>query len=339
MLPWYNANARSMPWREHHDPYWTWVSEIMLQQTRVEAATSYFLRFMEALPTIADLAAVPDDELMKLWEGLGYYSRARNLKRAAQIVCEQYGGALPADYGALLSLPGIGSYTAGAIASIAFGLPYPAVDGNVLRVVSRVTGCAADIAESAVKQAWETELTAILPAERIGDFTQSLMETGALVCLPNGAPQCSVCPLSKVCRAFLDGRTNELPVKAPKKARRIEEYTVFLLLANGRAALHKRPESGLLAGLWELPMHPGHIEAEMVSTWFKQHRISAKISKCKPAKHIFSHIEWRMQGYLVMLEAQLKTPELIWAARSELDSLYTLPSAFKAYRKLLEQLL
>lgn len=328
-----------MPWREHHEPYWTWVSEIMLQQTRVEAATGHFLRFMKALPTIADLAAVPDEELMKLWEGLGYYSRARNLKKAAQMICERFGGELPADYDVLLSLPGIGSYTAGAIASIAFGLPYPAVDGNVLRVVSRVTGCAADIADAAVKQAWEAELAAVLPREQVGDFTQSLMEIGALVCLPNGAPQCSICPLAGICRAFLDGRTDELPVKAPKKERRVEEYTVLLLLADGRVALHKRPESGLLAGLWELPMHPGSINAGELGAWFRRHGIQVKTSKCKPAKHIFSHIEWRMQGYLVLLEVPLEAPGLVWATRSQLDSVYTLPSAFKTYRRLLEQLL
>lgn len=311
----------------------------MLQQTRVEAATGYFLRFVAALPTVADLAAVEDEALMKLWEGLGYYSRARNLKKAAQILCEQHSGTLPADYSALLALPGIGSYTAGAIASIAFGLPCPAVDGNVLRVVSRVTGCSAGISDTAVKKAWEAELAAVYPAGRAGDFTQSLMETGALVCLPNGAPKCGECPLAYCCTARRENRIDELPVKAPKKERRVEEYTVFLLLADGKTALRKRPETGLLAGLWELPMHPGTVDPEQVSAWFVGQGVSAKLSKCKPAKHIFSHIEWHMQGYLIRLPQPAELPGLVWADKTALETAYPLPSAFKTYRSLLEQLL
>ena len=328
-----------MPWRGIHNPYYTWISEIMLQQTRVEAATDYFLRFVKALPTVSDLANVPDEQLMKLWEGLGYYSRARNLKKAAQILCRDYGGALPADHTALMNLPGIGSYTAGAICSIAFDLPYPAVDGNVLRVVSRLTGCRADIAEAKVKKEWEITLAAVYPKSRAGDFTQSLMELGAIVCLPNGAPRCENCPLGGICQAKANDTIDLLPVKAPKKERKVEKHTVFILLADNKVALRKRPESGLLAGLWELPMKDGCLSREEVASWFEQQQTAAKISALKPAKHIFSHVEWRMSGYLVQLEVPLNDPSLVWVDKPALEGSFALPSAFKAYRKLLGDLL
>lgn len=339
LLPWYHLNARSMPWRETPKPYYTWISEIMLQQTRVEAATGYFLRFVKALPAIPDLAAVPDDELMKLWEGLGYYSRARNLKKAAGILCRDYGGELPADHAALMSLPGIGSYTAGAIASIAFELPYPAVDGNVLRVVSRVTGCRADISDTAVKKEWEQVISSILPEREIGDFNQSLMELGALICQPNGAPRCLGCPLREICKGHLTLTAEELPVKAPKKERWVEERTVFLLLADGKAALTKRGEQGLLAGLWELPNHAGKIPLEQVEGYFQKKSISAKIEPAGTAKHIFTHVEWRMSGYVVKLDRPLDDSGLVWCTKEELETRYSLPSAFKKYRNLLEKLL
>lgn len=311
----------------------------MLQQTRVEAATDYFLRFVKTLPTVSDLAGVSDEQLMKLWEGLGYYSRARNLKKAAQILCRDYGGMLPADHAALMNLPGIGSYTAGAICSIAFDLPYPAVDGNVLRVVSRLTGCTADISETKVKKEWETVLAAVYPQSRAGDFTQSLMELGAIVCLPNGAPRCESCPLGGICQAKANGTIDLLPVKAPKKERKIEKHTVFILLADSKVALRKRPESGLLAGLWELPMKDGCLSREEAASWLEQQQTTAKISVLKPAKHIFSHVEWQMSGYLVRLETPLDDPSLVWVDKSSLEGSFALPSAFKAYRKLLDELL
>lgn len=339
LLPWYRQNARSMPWRETPSPYYTWISEIMLQQTRVEAATGYFLRFIKALPTIADLAATPDEELMKLWEGLGYYSRARNLKKAAEILCRKYGGELPADYRALLSLPGVGSYTAGAIASIAFELPYPAVDGNVLRVVSRVAECRANISEPAVKKEWEQAIASILPQQGVGDFNQSLMELGALVCQPNGAPRCLACPLVKVCKGFLNKTAEEFPVKAPKKERRIEVLSVFLLVADGKAALSQRGEQGLLAGLWELPNCPGKTAPDKIKGYFEKLGISAAVEPAGSAKHIFTHVEWRMEGYAVRLERPFDNPKLIWCTKNDLESRYPFPSAFKKYRKLLENML
>ncbi len=339
LLPWYRKNARSMPWRENPRPYYTWISEIMLQQTRVEAATGYFLRFIKALPTVADLAAVPDEELMKLWEGLGYYSRARNLKKTAEILCREYGGELPADYHALLSLPGIGSYTAGAIASIAFGLPYPAVDGNVLRVISRVTECRADIGDPAVKKEWEQVIASILPQQGVGDFNQSLMELGALICQPNGAPRCLACPLIQVCKGYRNGTAEELPVKAPKKERRVETLSVFLLIAGGKTALSKRGEQGLLAGLWELPNHPGKTAPDKLKDYFDELGVPAVVESAGNAKHIFTHVEWRMEGYIVRLERPFDSPKLIWCTKKELETRYPLPSAFKKYRKMLENML
>ena len=262
LLEWYGRNARSLPWREEPAPYRVWVSEIMLQQTRVEAVKPYFARFLAELPDVTALASAPEQQLMKLWEGLGYYSRARNLQKAARVMVEQYGGTLPADYDALLKLPGIGPYTAGAVASIAYGIPVPAVDGNVLRVVMRLTAGWEDIADPAVKRAVERRMAAILPKDRPGDFNQAMMELGATVCAPGGEPKCLVCPLNALCEGYRQGVARELPVKAKKKARRIEERTVFLLVCDGELAIRKRADSGLLAGLWELPSVEGKLNPE-----------------------------------------------------------------------------
>ena len=229
LLRWYQENARTLPWRGDPTPYHVWVSEIMLQQTRVAAVLEYYRRFMEALPTVAHLAAVEEDRLMKLWQGLGYYNRARNLQRAARQVVEDFGGAFPDTYEGLLGLAGVGEYTAGAIASIAFGVPVPAVDGNVLRVVSRLTGDGSDITKPDTKRRMWAALKAVLPVRAPGDFNQAMMDLGATVCLPNGAPLCEKCPAAEFCRARREGRTGELPYKPPKKARRVEERVVFLL--------------------------------------------------------------------------------------------------------------
>ncbi|WP_418706515.1 A/G-specific adenine glycosylase, partial [Anaerotruncus massiliensis (ex Liu et al. 2021)] len=257
LLGWYAENARDLPWRREVTPYRVWISEIMLQQTRVEAVKGYFARFIGALPGPAELAAVDERELLKLWEGLGYYSRARNLQKAARVIMETYGGELPASHEELLTLPGVGPYTAGAVASIAFGLPEPAVDGNVLRVLSRLTADNSDIADPAVKRAAERTVRGIIPAGRAGAFNQALMELGATVCAPNGPPACGRCPLAGLCAAHAAGNETAYPVKAAKKARRVEERTVLLLVRDELLALRRRPAKGLLAGLWELPNLPG----------------------------------------------------------------------------------
>ena len=253
LLQWYHENARVLPWRSDPTPYHVWVSEIMLQQTRVAAVLGYYARFMEALPAVADLAAVEEDRLMKLWQGLGYYNRARNLQKAARQIVEEHGGVFPDTYEAIRALAGVGDYTAGAVASIAFGLPEPAVDGNVLRVVSRLTGDGGDITRPDVKKRMGAALREVIPLDAPGDFNQALMDLGAMVCLPNGEPLCPRCPARGFCAALREGRTAELPVKAAKKARRVEERTVFLIFYQKKVALRRRPAKGLLAGLWEYP--------------------------------------------------------------------------------------
>ena len=201
LLAWYEKNRRKLPWRENVSAYRVWVSEIMLQQTRVEAVKPYFARFIDALPDVSDLADCEEEKLLKLWEGLGYYNRVRNMQKAAKTVMEEYGGQLPDDYEKLLSLKGIGSYTAGAIASIAYGIPVPAVDGNVLRIITRLTQDESDIMKQSVKKRVEQALLEVMPQKRAGVFNQALMELGATVCVPNGAPLCEACPWKEFCLA------------------------------------------------------------------------------------------------------------------------------------------
>ena len=251
LLDWFYANRRILPFREDPTPYHVWLSEIMLQQTRVSAALPYYERFLAALPDIPALAGCEEEKLHKLWEGLGYYSRVRNLQKAAKIVCAQYGGQLPADYNALLALPGIGEYTAGAIASISFGLPVPAVDGNVLRVFARLYNDPRLVTDPQVKREFTARVMEHQPPAKAGDYNQALMELGALVCLPNGVPLCEQCPLGTLCRARAAGTALSLPQKTPPKARRITPVTVVLVLNEGRVLLQQRPAKGLLAGLWQ----------------------------------------------------------------------------------------
>lgn len=338
MIQWYRQNARRLPWRETTDPYRIWVSEIMLQQTRVEAAISYYNRFLEALPDISALAAVPEERLHKLWEGLGYYARARNLQKAAQVVVREYGGKLPSGYSQLLALPGIGNYTAGAISSIAFGLPHPAVDGNVLRVLSRFLGWRKDIANPKTKTAMEHMLEKAIPVDAPGDFTQALMELGALVCTPT-APQCAKCPLQTECTANQLELQSELPVKQPKAKRTIVNKTVLVLVHNDCIALQKRPATGLLASMWELPSLDGHVGIAEVQAVLQQADCDIPLlTKLKSSKHIFTHVEWHMNGYLATVE----NPSCFtWASPAELQTQYAVPSSFRAFlaafHKFLEQ--
>lgn len=334
LLHWYDANARILPWREEPTPYRVWISEIMLQQTRVEAVKPYFERFLQALSSIAALAAAPEEQLLKLWEGLGYYNRVRNLQKAAQIVVEQYGGELPACYEELLTLPGIGTYTAGAIASIAFHLPVPAVDGNVLRVTARLLASHEDITKPQVKKAVEQSFAKLMPQKRSGDFNQSLMELGATVCLPNGVAKCELCPLNELCQAHRQNIVMELPIKAAKHPRKIEDRTVFVITCGSKAALRKRDEKGLLAGLWELPNVEGSLNATQAKQVLKDWGFSPlEIEPLKTAKHIFSHIEWHMNGWAVSVEKMNRKNGFIWADKRALAETYTLPTAFQAYLK------
>ena len=336
LLAWYDEGHRDLPWRAVPTPYRVWVSEIMLQQTRVEAVRSYFDRWMQALPDIPALAAADEAVYMKLWEGLGYYSRVRNLHRAAVEVCEQYGGELPADYAKLLALPGVGEYTAGAVASIAFGLPAPAVDGNVLRVAARLDNDLTPITDAGYKKQTRARFAALMPADRPGDLNQALMELGATVCLPNGAPRCADCPLQHLCLGCHHGNAAMLPVRAAKKARRVENRTVLLARCGPLVGIRRRPAKGLLAGLWELPALEGHLSPEEARAalaaqgWQVQ-----KLLSLRPAKHIFTHVEWHMNGYYIELAAP---PDgLTFVSPAALRADYALPSAFRAFLSVIEE--
>lgn len=339
LLEWFYKNRRSLPFREDPTPYHVWLSEVMLQQTRVSAVLPYYYRFLEALPDIPALAACEEEKLHKLWEGLGYYSRVRNLQKAAKLVCAQYGGQLPADYAALLALPGIGEYTAGAIASISFGLPVPAVDGNVLRVFSRLYNDPGVITEPAVKKAFAARVMEHQPPEKAGDYNQALMELGALVCVPNGAPLCGQCPLAEVCRARAAGTTAQLPQKAKQKPRKIVPVTLALVESPAGFLVQQRPQKGLLAGLWQPVL------------WEDEHLLQAEVlarlaalgldtgtaapAALPAAKHIFTHIEWLMSGVQLHVAAQSAPAGYVWASREQLRTTYTLPGAFRAYKPLL----
>ena len=336
LLEWYDGGHRDLPWRAQPTPYRVWVSEIMLQQTRVEAVRGYFARWMDALPDVRALAAADEAVYLKLWEGLGYYSRVRNLHRAAIEVCDKYGGELPADYDALRALPGIGDYTAGAIASIAFGLPVPAVDGNVLRVAARLDNDLTPITDTAFKKRTRERFAALMPADRPGDLNQSLMELGATVCIPNGAPLCGDCPVQHLCLGYHHGNAAMLPLRAAKKARRVENRTVLLLRHGTLVGIRRRPQSGLLARLWELPALNGHLSPDEVRDALAAHGWQVgKLLSLRPAKHIFTHVEWHMNGYYI--ELKNLPDELTFVSPSALRAEYALPSAFRAFLSVIEE--
>lgn len=329
VLAWHRENRKSLPWRESPTPYHVWISEIMLQQTRIEAVIPYYSRFLAELPDIASLASVEDERLMKLWEGLGYYSRARNLKKAAIAVTELYGGELPETADALRRLPGIGDYTAGAIASIAYGQPEPAVDGNVLRVVMRLTACCDDILAASTKRMVSDALKPLYPCgEDARMMTEGLMELGEIVCTPS-SPDCGRCPVRDLCAAYRQGETERYPYKAPKKARRTEEIAVFLLRRAGKYAIRKRKAHGLLAGMWEFPNCSA---AEL-------HELPAYVRKIGTGRHIFTHVEWHMTGYEAELDENTALPsDFVWKTADEIRNEYAVPSAFGKWVGLLREL-
>ena len=323
LLLWYAYNARVLPWREDPTPYHVWISEIMLQQTRVEAVRGYYERFLTELPDIPSVAEASEDRLVKLWEGLGYYSRVRNIAKAARVLCETYGGNLPADYALLRSLPGIGEYTAGAIASIAFGLPVPAVDGNALRVYARLTGYRDDIRSESFKRQVRDQLSATISdyissendsffpkdpdtAEGTvpGRFNQAVMDLGATVCVPNGKPHCDVCPLSHLCTAFRQNLTGEIPAKPAGKAKPVEKKTVLVIRDGDRVLLRRRPKSGLLAGMWEFPNVTGHLSSAGAKKAAEEISgiVPARAKRLPDSRHRFSHVEWLMRGYTVFAD-------------------------------------
>ncbi len=349
LIGWYRRHVRPLPWREEPTPYRVWVSEIMLQQTRIEAVLPYFDRFMETLPNIRALAEAEEDLLLKLWEGLGYYSRVRNLQKAARMVMSEYDGRLPDRVEDLLRLPGIGDYTAGAIASIAYGRRAAAVDGNVLRVFARLTACREDILRPAVKKELSGVVLSQVPEEAPGTFNQAVMELGETICLPNTEPKCSLCPIRAFCRGAAEGIARELPVRAPKKARRIEHRLILVAVTDEqtpRVLLRRRSDKGLLAGLWELPgvVLPGESdEAACLETAEQEARRWGlhpdRIQPLGPGRHIFSHVEWRMQGVLLLVPAFDPPPDSRLVTGRELAEDLALPSAFRAYASLLPILL
>ena len=329
LLPWYARNRRDLPWRQDKEPYHIWLSEIMLQQTRVEAVKGYYARFLEALPTVQALAECDGDQLHKLWEGLGYYSRVRNLKKAAQVILQEYGGQFPQGYAQVLALPGIGAYTAGAICSIAFGQRTPAVDGNVLRLISRLTDDPSPIDLPATRKAVTGLLAEVYP-EDAGTFTQALMELGATLCGPNRKPACEACPCKGICLAYQNGTAEALPVKGPKKEKRQEDRTVFLFSCDGRYALEKRPEKGLLAGLWQFPNVSGKLTmAQALAAAASMGLTPREIYREAEKKHIFTHIQWNMRG--IYLEVSAPAGSFRWCTPAEIDKEAALPTAFRQF--------
>ena len=329
LLPWYQQNKRDLPWRHDREPYHVWVSEIMLQQTRVEAVIGYYERFLHALPDIRSLAEADPELLHKLWEGLGYYSRVRNLQKAAQQVMEQHSGIFPHSHEEIRQLAGIGPYTAGAVASICFELPKAAVDGNVLRILSRILADDRPIDKESTKAAMAAALEEVYPEGSCGDFTQALMELGATVCIPK-SPRCELCPARGFCRAHGAGNMTDYPVKSPKKEKRVEQKTVLILDCGGEVALCKRGETGLLAGLWELPNLPGHLDADEVMTAAQGMGVGPDRPEwVVDRNHIFTHIRWEMKGWRILCTQ--KAEGLTWASREELRDKYALPTAFRQF--------
>lgn len=334
VVAWYRKHRRDLPWREHPDAYRVWVSEIMLQQTRVEAVKPYYERFLEAFPNVAALAEAEEDKLLKMWEGLGYYNRVRNMQKAAQQVMTEHNGRFPQSYDEILKLSGIGHYTAGAISSFAYGIAKPAVDGNVLRVVSRLLASDADIMKASTRAQMERLIEEVIPIDAAADFNQGLIEIGAIVCVPNGEPKCEICPVAHLCKAKAQNIQMELPVKTKAKARRIEKRTVLIFRDNETVAIRKRPVKGLLAGLYELPNVEGHLTRKEVIEYGKEIGLTPiRVKKLASAKHIFSHVEWHMIGYEVLVDELEKncSEKMIFAGREEIDRKYSIPSAFEAY--------
>ena len=335
IIAWYKINKRPLPWREDCTPYHVWISEIMLQQTRIETVIPYYLRFLESFPTLRSLAFAEEEKLMKLWQGLGYYSRARNLKKAAEQIVSSYGGDFPRKAKDLCRLPGIGSYTAGAIASIAFGEPEPAVDGNVLRVLTRLSACKDDISQGKTKNAFTESLRGVYPAgEDAAALTQGLMELGEVICIPNGMPKCEICPLKPLCLAHQNNTVNRYPVKAEKKQRKTETHTVLLLCCGQKYALRRRPEKGLLAGLWEFVNLSGHLNKTQVTDFVQQKSKVLSCVFCGESKHIFTHVQWHMYGFIV--ECTDEISGFVWETAEEIQQKYAVPSAFRFYLEILQ---
>ena len=330
LLAWYDQHARTLPWRGIHDPYRTWVSETMLQQTRVETVLGYYDRFLQRFPTIADLAAAPEDDVLKLWEGLGYYSRARNLHKGAKQVMAEHGGVIPSTVEALRKISGIGPYTAGAIASIAFEQPVPAVDGNVIRVVSRLRGIRENVGVPSVRRSLEGEAASLVPATRPGDFNQAVMDLGATICTP-GTPSCEKCPLQAECDAYAAGDAEDLPVLPRKNPPRLLDYTVCLICSGNRVLMRQRTET-MLHGLWVFPMAEGKLTLRQVPAAVKKlTRLAVtEVQSAGEAKHVFTHQIWQMQLCTMSVPENAEAPAGYSFIPITAMSALTIPTAVKA---------
>lgn len=332
LLKWFDNNKRNLPWRETNDPYKIWISEIMLQQTRVEAVKEYYLRFIKEIPTIQDLANIEEDKLLKLWEGLGYYSRARNLHKCAKQLIANHQYELPRDYVELKALPGIGPYAAASIGSIAYNLKTPAIDGNVLRVMTRILEDDRDILNQKVRKDYFEKLKQIMPNDT-RNFTEGLMELGALICLPNGEPKCDICPMNFLCQSYKNQTMMEYPKKKKEINRKMEEKTILILEYNNKIAIQKRPEKGLLASLYEFySLNEPHSVESLKKELEKLEITYEKIIPLGKSKHIFSHIEWKMTGFYILCKKEIKK-NFIWVTKEELQNHYSVPKAYSYYAK------
>lgn len=331
ILSWYDQGHRDLPWRRTQDPYRIWISEIMLQQTRAETVVSYYERFLARYPTVQDLASAPEEELLKAWEGLGYYSRARSLQKAAKEIVARYGGQLPADLEKLRALPGIGDYTAGAIASIAFGIPAAAVDGNVERVLCRWDAITDEVGTPTVRRQIAARAQALVPPDRPGAFANAMMEMGATMCTPKN-PKCLLCPVREGCMGFAQGIAQELPRKAKKKAQRVENRAVLLVFCDNRVLIVKRQEK-LLGGLFVFPdvleeSDPARLCQALEALGIR----AAYDEKLGHARHVFTHLIWEMDVHAVVADEMTQVPGGQWVSRQELAAL-PLPTAVKAARQ------
>lgn len=359
LMIWYGQNARELPWRIDNDPYHVWISEIMLQQTRVEAVIPYFERFFQAFPTLRDLAEATEDQYLKIWEGLGYYSRIRNIHKTANLIIHEHQGKFPEDYASLIKLPGIGPYTAAAIASICFQEAAPAIDGNLLRIFARLNCCFDNVLASKTKNKAFAFFEKLMPAGEPGNFNQALMDLGAMICLPI-QPKCAVCPIQDFCCAKQKQKIAELPVRIKKQKIATERMTVLLIHVDENILLRKRPAKGLLADLYEFPNLPGYISAKSALQYAEDLGLKTlRIKEAAAAKHVFSHKVWLMNAYEIFTESAdfskektsaylmheevsdyktLAEHTLFLSSLNDLKNKWSIPSAFETYKKyLLEQ--
>lgn len=337
LLGWYHQNKRTLPWRVDKEPYHIWVSEIMLQQTRIEVVIGYYYRFMRELPTIKDLADCPQDRLLKLWEGLGYYNRVRNLQKAARVIVEQYNNQFPNTYLQILTLPGIGEYTASAISSICFSLKEATVDGNVLRVYMRINNCYDNIGDTKVRKKVRENLIKIMP-EDSGAFNEALMELGETICIPNGIPKCRECPIRNYCKGHQNQTYLELPVRQRKKEKKLENYTVFLFILNDEVAIEKRKNIGLLHNMWQFPNTENSFDLSQAQLYLQNLNLSFfKLEKGISYTHIFTHKKWNICSYIVWLKEKNFFNDAIFVSLEDLEKVYALPTAFQPLRKYLEE--